>query len=73
MELHEKRCFATKSCSRKQNRERFRPFGMEFREFASFFGPRTVTRRKVKFPYIHMMTPDDNGPRRENISRMRAG
>jgi hypothetical protein len=23
--------------------------------------------------YIHMMTPDDNGPRRENISRMRAG
>jgi hypothetical protein len=33
----------------------------------------TVTRRKVKFPYIHMMTPDDNGPRRENISRMRAG
>jgi hypothetical protein len=33
----------------------------------------TVTRRTVKFPYIHMMTPDDNGPRRENISRMRAG
>jgi hypothetical protein len=33
----------------------------------------TVTRRAVKFPYIHMMTPDDNGPRRENISRMRAG
>ncbi len=33
----------------------------------------TVTRRTVKFPYIHMMTPDDNGPGRENISRMRAG
>ncbi len=33
----------------------------------------TVTRRKVKFPYIHMMTPDDNGPRRENISGIRAG
>ncbi len=23
----------------------------------------TVTRRAVKFRYIHMMTPDDNGPR----------
>jgi hypothetical protein len=33
----------------------------------------TVTRRTVKFRYIHMMTPDDNGPRRENIFRMRAG
>ncbi len=33
----------------------------------------TVTRRRVKFPYINMMTRDDNGPRRENISRMRAG
>ncbi len=33
----------------------------------------TVTRQTVKFPYIHMMTPDDNGPRWENISRMRAG
>ncbi len=33
----------------------------------------TVTRRTVKFPYIHIMTPDDNGPGRENISRMRAG
>jgi hypothetical protein len=33
----------------------------------------TVARREVKFPYIHMMPPEHNGPRRENISRMRAG
>jgi hypothetical protein len=33
----------------------------------------TVTRRTVKFRYIHMMTPDDKGPRRENISRARTG
>jgi hypothetical protein len=33
----------------------------------------TVTRRIVKFRYIHMMTQDDNGSVRENISGMRAG
>jgi hypothetical protein len=26
----------------------------------SYAAPYTVTRRKVKLPYIHMMTPDDN-------------
>ncbi len=36
-------------------------------------GPSTVTRRIVKFRYIHMMTQDDNGSVRENISRTRAG
>ena len=35
--------------------------------------PYTVTRRIVKFRYIHMMTQDDNGSVRENISRTRAG
>ncbi len=33
----------------------------------------TVTRRKVKFPYIHMMAPDDNGPRRENCFPYESG
>jgi len=32
----------------------------------------TVTRLKVKFLYIHRVTPDDNVPRPENVSAIRA-
>jgi len=32
----------------------------------------TVTIRKVKFRYIHRVTPDDNVPRPENVSTMKA-
>ncbi len=35
--------------------------------------PYTITRRTVKFPYIHMMSPDDNGPRREKYFPYESG
>jgi len=37
-----------------------------------FVLPYTVTRRKVKFPHIHRVTPDDDTPRTENVSAMKA-
>jgi hypothetical protein len=36
------------------------PYSRPARYQLSYAAPYTVTRQKVKLPYIHMMTPDDN-------------
>jgi len=42
------------------------------RKVVKYSGLRTVTRLKVKFPYIHWVTPDDNFPCPENVSAIGA-